>query len=104
MQPVVRPRLSNRPAVEQPVIQPVECLHTRYSRLFNWSFNRFHNRLCRVNGICGDVYTVCRSVLVYVCVRDGSESLRVTGHRVSDFGLVGSGRVTGQCVRPGFEF
>jgi len=23
------------------------------------------------------------------------------GHRVSDFGRVGSGRVTGQCVRPG---
>jgi len=28
-------------------------------------------------------------------------ALRVTGHRLSDYGRVESGRVTGQCVRPG---
>jgi len=32
--------------VVKPVQQPVECLFTRCSRLFN----RFHNRLYRVNG------------------------------------------------------
>ena len=29
--------------------------------------------------------------------------LRVPSHRVNDFGRVGSGRVTGQCDRPGYE-
>jgi len=35
--------------VEQPAVQPVECLHrpTRCNRLFN----RFDNRLYRVNGV-----------------------------------------------------
>ena len=32
MQPVVQPRLSNRPLVEQLVFQPVECFYTRYNR------------------------------------------------------------------------
>jgi len=42
------------------------------------------------------------------CDPENEPGLRVTDHRVSDFGRVGSGRVTGQCVRPGawpgFEF
>jgi len=31
--------------------QPVECLYTRCSRLSNRLFNRFDNRLYRVNGV-----------------------------------------------------
>jgi len=44
IQPVVKP-------VEQLVAQPVECLFTRCSRLFNRLLNRFDNRLYRVNGV-----------------------------------------------------
>jgi len=51
MQPVVQPRLSNRPSVEQPIIQPVECLYTRYKRLSNRLSNWFDNWLYRVNGV-----------------------------------------------------
>ena len=42
-------------AVEQPVVQPVECLDTRYNQLFNRLFNRlfnqFNNWLYRMNGV-----------------------------------------------------
>jgi len=44
--------------------------------------------------------------MVVLCSREGNRTaemkprLRVTDHRVSDLGLVGSGRVTGQRVRP----
>jgi len=44
VKPVVKP-------VWQPVWQPVECLFTRYSRLSNQMYNRFDNRLYRVNGV-----------------------------------------------------
>jgi len=44
IQPVVNP-------VWQPVWQPVGCLFTRYSRLSNQLYNRFDNRLYRVNGV-----------------------------------------------------
>ena len=35
----------------QPVEQLVECLYTRYNRMSNRLFNRFDNRLYRVNGV-----------------------------------------------------
>jgi len=35
----------------QPVWQPVGCLFTRYSRLSKRLYNRFDNRLYRVNGV-----------------------------------------------------
>ena len=40
---------------------------------------------------------------VYRLGRDSvlEQGLRVTGHRVNDSGRVGSGRVMGQCDRPG---
>jgi len=38
-------------SVVKPVGQPVECLHTRCSRLFNQLFNRLDKRLYRVNGV-----------------------------------------------------
>jgi len=38
-------------SVWQPVWQPVGCLFTRYSRLSNRLYNRFDNRLYRVNGV-----------------------------------------------------
>jgi len=34
-----------------PVVQPVECLYTRYNRLFNRTNNRLDNRLHRVNWV-----------------------------------------------------
>jgi len=37
--------------VWQPVWQPVGCLFTRYSQLSNRLYNRFDNRLYRVNGV-----------------------------------------------------
>jgi len=44
IQPVVKP-------VVIPVWQPVECLYARYNRLSNQLYNRFDNRLYRVNGV-----------------------------------------------------
>jgi len=58
IQPVVKPVVK---PVWQPVertalfIQPVGCLFTRYNRLWNWLYNRFHNRLYRGNGVSGMV-------------------------------------------------
>ena len=64
--PVVQPGLTTgwtnscsfntvvKPAVKpvwKPHWQPVGCLFTRYSRLSNQLYNRFNNRLCRVNGV-----------------------------------------------------
>jgi len=44
VKPVVKPAW-------QPVWQPVGCLFTRYSRLWDRLYNRFDNRLYRVNGV-----------------------------------------------------
>jgi len=43
--------------------QPVECLFTRCSQLFNWLLNQFHNRLYRTNGVLavnGHYYVSCK--------------------------------------------
>jgi len=38
MQPVVQPVIG----CTVTVLQPVECLYTRYNQLFNWLNNRLH--------------------------------------------------------------
>ena len=52
IQPVVKP-------VEQPAEQPAASCKQTFNRLSEWLFNRFDNRLYRVNGV---------SLLLYVCL------------------------------------
>jgi len=61
VKPVVKP-------VWQPVWQPVGCLFTRYSRLSNRLYNRFDNRLYRVNGVLDAAYCYRRSSVVCLFV------------------------------------
>jgi len=42
---------TNIQPVVKPVWQPVGCLFTQYSRLSDQLYNRFNNRLYRVNGV-----------------------------------------------------